>query len=49
MPHSRLDTAREVQEAAGIADTDGLAEVTMALGESFELRLQTLVAGLEQG
>jgi AcrR family transcriptional regulator len=43
MPRSGLDTARVVQEAARIADTDGLAEVTLArVAQSLGVRAPSL-------
>jgi AcrR family transcriptional regulator len=43
MPRSGLDTARVVQEAAGIADSDGLAEVTLArVAEALGVRAPSL-------
>jgi AcrR family transcriptional regulator len=43
MPRSGLDTARVVQEAAQIADRDGLAEVTLArVAESLGVRAPSL-------
>jgi AcrR family transcriptional regulator len=43
MPRSGLDTARVVQEAAQIADTDGLAAVTLArVAQSLGVRAPSL-------
>jgi AcrR family transcriptional regulator len=43
MPRLGLDTARVVQEAAQIADTDGLAEVTLArVAQSLGVRAPSL-------
>jgi AcrR family transcriptional regulator len=43
MPRSGLDTARVVQEAARIADTNGLAEVTLArVAQSLGVRAPSL-------
>jgi AcrR family transcriptional regulator len=48
MPRSGLDTARVVQEAARIADTDGLAEATLArVAQSLGVRAPSLYNHVE--
>jgi AcrR family transcriptional regulator len=48
VPRSRLDTARVVEEAARIADADGLAEVTLVrVAESLGVRAPSLYNHVE--
>jgi AcrR family transcriptional regulator len=48
MARSRLDTARVVEEAARIADTDGLDEATLArVAQSLGVRAPSLYSHVE--